>query len=144
MSNWHPKPRRPQDPNPLFQEDTGFTITKSADRTPLQKQRLEDGTPHTRGSQFRVPVGRLPQIGGPELYLEGVEKSQKDGPAPIDPDAVVKGFLGQDDDEDTEKAAPKASTMGEKMGAAAGSAVKTAGKVAGRVVGTAVGLSQKR
>lgn len=145
--NWHPKPLRPQDPNPLFQKDEGFIIKKSADMTPIQRQRLQDGSQHTRGSQYRVPVGRLPQIGGPELYLEGVEKSVKDKAPRLDPDAVVKSFLSkskveieiENEDEDTEKAG-----MGEKLGAAAGKVVQTAGKVAGKVAGTAVGLSQQR
>lgn len=151
MSNWHPKPIRPQDPNPLFQKDEGFTVKKSADLSPIQQQRLQDGTQHTRGSQYRVPVGRLPQVGGPTLYLGEVEKSVKDEAPAVNPDDVVKGFLSKgleieieedDDEEETEKAA--SPSMGEKLGAAAGKTVQTAGKVAGKVVGTAVGLSQQR
>lgn len=162
MSNWAPKPLRSQDPQPLFKQDDSFTVTKSSSLTPLQRQRLQDGTPHTRGSQYRIEPGTAPQIGGPELYLGDVSKSQAPEES-IDADDIVKSFLSKGDikisykddhgesvdlhheeDEETKKAAEQPQGIGAKLGAAAGKVVRTAGGIAGRVGSTAVGLSQRR
>lgn len=144
MSNWHPKPIRPHESNPIFVEDKSFTIKKSSELTPIQRQRMLDGTQHTRGSQYRIPVGSQPQVSGPMLYLgPPVEKSQTAGKTSLDPDAVVKSFLAkgyepEEAEEETEKAG-----MGAKMGAAAGKVAQTAGSVAGKVARTAVGLASQ-
>lgn len=170
MSNWNPRPLRPKDANPLFQQDERFVIKKSAELTPLQRQRHQDGTQHTRGSQYRISPVQATQSQGPTLYLEDVEKSvntQKESSPPLNADDVVKSFLGaarvavgagklaaagakklkkaaqDEDEEDTEKAA-KTQGVGATIGAAAGKVARTAGAVAGRVGSTVAGLASQR
>lgn len=52
MSNWNPKPLRPQPKNPLFPLVEGETIIKS--ETPIEVQRRKDGTPITRMGAMAV------------------------------------------------------------------------------------------
>jgi len=91
MSNWSPKPVRPEDPNPLFQMNEEYTVKKSL--SPIEHQRLADGTPHTVPGPTRLHPGNVePVHESPELYLEQMEKS--DPPAPkLDADLIVKSFL---------------------------------------------------
>ena len=144
-NNWHPKPLRPKDPSPLFRQDDSFVVRPNASLTPMQRQRIQDGTQHTRGSQHRILPTQAAQNSGPVLYLGGDDVSKSEScKEKLDPDDVVKSFLAKGCDpaeEDTAKGAD--GGVGGKIGAAAGKVVGTAGKVAGKVVGTAVGLATR-
>ncbi len=118
MSNWHPKPLRPKDPNPLCTQDDSYVIKKSSDLTPIQRQRIQDGTPHTRGSQYRIQPTQATQITGPRLYIgddvsKSISNDKESDPVPPNADEIVKSFLskghvaGHEEEEDTEKATPR-------------------------------------
>lgn len=77
------------DPNGLFAVDESVTLIKSV-RTPMQRQRDLDGTPHT----ITGPTALRPP--DPELVIEGLSKACSEAspaPAPLDVDAVIKAFL---------------------------------------------------
>ena len=131
--NWNPKPRRPTDPNPLFTMDESYEVQKSL--TPIQRQRLEDGTPHTKCRPSALSAKDYTLYLGEEPVSKGADPREGQGvtntdPPLMDPDQVVKSFLAKADlcseeDEDTAK-----GTMGEAVARTAGSAAKTATKVA--------------
>lgn len=81
--------RRPIDPSPLFSfVDTPTTIHH---QSPMERQRAEDGSPHTIPGRMCV----FPK--DPELYLDGVAKSQEKALPPVeelDPETIVKSYLG--------------------------------------------------
>lgn len=89
MSNWNPKPKRPQDPNPLFKMDEREEYVVKG-LTPIERQRRADGTPHTTGNRTRL-------VPAESFYLEAEKLDKSQPPAPkkpsLDPDAVVKSFL---------------------------------------------------
>ncbi len=172
--NWHPKPRRPVDPNPLFTEGDSYTIRKSSTLSPIERQRIQDGTPHTRGGRYSFQPGQIEPTDGPRLYIGGdaVEKSVQ--PTRPNVDELVKSFLAKgvaaDEEEDTEKAAatpapksaPKAAaasaapnsrptpstgaktSTASNVGAAAGKVIGAAGGAAGAVGRTVASLASKR
>lgn len=90
-----PRPlQRPASDNSLFALVEQEVVVREL--SPIQRQRVEDGTPHTRTAFTAL---RPPE---PKLYLEGISKGvNSDGvkddranPMPVtDPDAVVKAFL---------------------------------------------------
>lgn len=85
---------RPKDPNPIFQMSEPETVIKG--QSPIERQRAEDGTPHTiTGVPCDSPKG-------PTLYL-GTEvkksvpvKREKEVTKSLDPAAVVKAYLDID------------------------------------------------
>lgn len=172
MSNWNPKPLRPEDPNPLFGMNEEFTV--KGEPSPVEKQRIADGTPHTKGGPTRLRPGLVAQDdSGPELYLgKSVNSISDTDDEPeahmdksVDPDAVVKSFLSkgdakihykddhgeevtfyheEDEEEEAEKAATSAQNAGEKAGSAVTSAANVAGRAAGSVARTAVNLANTK
>jgi hypothetical protein len=136
MSNWNPKPLRPQDPNPLFKMGDDYTVRKSL--SPIEKQRIQDGTPHTKTGRTRLKPGNVEPIDGPELYLHKSVKKE-DAPPPPDPDEVVKSFLAK---------GPEAEPCeeDEKKGLAetAGKVADTAAAGAKTVARTVTGLASQR
>jgi hypothetical protein len=116
MSNWNPKPLRPENKNPLFQMNEEWTVKKSL--SPIEKQRLQDGTPHTAVRNQHMGPGKTPGIDGPDLYVGEVSKSSASPRKYLEPDDVVKSFLakgapGQDDaDEDEEKSESMTKIVG--------------------------------
>lgn len=121
MSYWSPKPLRPQDPNPLFQESKDDTYTVKG-LSPIERQRRTDGTPYTVG-------GRTALRPEETFYLsdDKIDKAQPSAPAKtLDPDAVVKSFFEKavpdEDAEDSEKGA--LADAGKQVGGAAVGAAK--------------------
>lgn len=92
MSYWAPETLRKSDPNGLFKMEEEFTVVKKS-LTPIQAQRMLDGTPHTKGARSAL----RPE--GPTLHLEGLSKSvnaDKKAPA-LDADEVLKAYLAHAD-----------------------------------------------
>ena len=92
MSNWNPKPLRPNSDNPIFSmEEEGAPVVKHLN--PMQQQRREDGSPYTRhgASSLRPP--------GPQLRLDDLDKiskarkEEKVEEEELDVDEVIKSFL---------------------------------------------------
>lgn len=131
MSNWwHPKPLHKGDPSPLFSMDRDEEYVVKSENA-IQRQRTADGTPHTKYS-----VNGL-QAKDYTLYLEGskvsksksVNKDEED----VDPDEVVKAYMGQDEkDEDAEK-----GTIGEAVAGAGKKVLSAAGGVVSNTVHSA-------
>jgi hypothetical protein len=127
MSNWHPKPLRPQDPNPLFDMDDESYVVKSM--TPLQRQRAADGTLHSNKRRDGLAPPSVPNVDGETFYIqsdgaeEGVQKSRHPQES-IDVRAVLKAFFEKGEkpyqDEEEEKG------VAESIGGAAKTAVNTA------------------
>ena len=90
MSNWNPKPRRDFNLNGLFSfEESGYTVYK---RSPMQKQRQTDGTPHSTN----VPSALKPNSNPVDrpLYVGGeVSKAQKPEETKYDADEVLKSYM---------------------------------------------------
>lgn len=126
---WSPKPLRPAQENPLFQESKDETYVVKG-LSPIQRQRREDGTPHTVG-------GRTCLHPEETFYLSGekIDKAQPEVPNDhkLDPDAVVKSFFEKavpvEDDEEAEKGA--LGDAGKQVAGAAVNATK-------QVINTAV------
>ena len=92
---WSPKPMRQIDDS-LFQMTEAPTVVKSL--TPIQRQRLRDGTPHTNGalSSLRAPEPTL--VLSPALVKGSLVAEYDSRPKPInqdppDPMTVVKSYL---------------------------------------------------
>lgn len=146
MPNWNPKPLRPAAENPLFTENQGYTITKSQSLSPMERQRLADGTPHTKTGRTGLRPPLVQRVGDePELYLgKSVNEDDKDADEvqkSLNPDLIVKSYLGQDG-EDTEKG--EGDSLGTKAGKVAVGAAKVGARAAGSVARTAVGLASQR
>lgn len=133
MSNWHPKPLRPADPNPLFQMDTdaGYVVKS---QTPIQRQRELDGTPHTkmRPSPLHAPDYALFLEDSKLNKSESAQPPVKTDP-PLNPDMVVKSFMAKGVVDEDEESAEK-GTIGQAVGGAAAGAAKMA---TGAVTGAA-------
>ncbi len=118
--NWAPKPLRPNSENPLFEMVEAPTVVKSL--TPIQRQRLSDGTPHTVTASTALrpadPVLSLPStlVKGSlvEKYDERPKQPKQD---PEDPMTVVKSYLTHRSAESVEKSASMSKSV-EKMNAA--------------------------
>lgn len=102
MSNWSPKPLRPEDPNPLFNINDETYVVKA--QNAMEVQRSMDGSPHTK----LRPSNISPK--GESLYIQGEPETVSKAVDPAwDPDAVVKSFLAKGSvpdfaEEDEEKA----------------------------------------
>lgn len=86
-----PVPLRKSDSDPLFKvEDDGYTVRKSY--SPIERQRMADGTPHTNSRPSAVEAKDY------DLYVK-VEKSKKEeedkslNAKKCDPDDIVKAFM---------------------------------------------------
>lgn len=87
---------RPTSKNPLFVMYEPEIVSKS--RTPIQRQRDLDGTPHTTGGRYRLSPPDVELTLNPALIKSSmVEKieEKKETKNPID---VVKSFLNGDMD----------------------------------------------
>lgn len=84
---WAPKPLRPQSVSPLFDDsrDEGYVVKGMTD---MQRQRTEDGTPHTTTGRTGIAPRGIALFVTPDAPQETVEKGQK-----LDPDEVIKAFL---------------------------------------------------
>lgn len=99
MSNWNPKPLRPEDPNPLFKMVDEKPVIKS--RTDMERQRDADGTPHTitGRTSLRPPGVRLfvqddsVEKSTKKQSLNAKENAEEDA---VDPEKIVKAYLAQD------------------------------------------------
>ncbi len=93
MSNWNPKPLRPEATDQLFPLVEGEPVIKHMN--PMQQQRTQDGSQYTRhGVSSLVPPG-------PKLRLDDFDKINKAQEEEVveeeelDVDEVVKAFLGR-------------------------------------------------
>ncbi len=86
----------------MFQMNEEFVI--KSEPTPLERQRIMDGTPHTRGGRYRITPGQVEPVGDghPELYLgKSLSNDGDNEPIPegaqtkksLNPDDIVKSFL---------------------------------------------------
>lgn len=98
---WAPKPLRPAAENPLFEMVESPTVVKGL--TPIQRQRLADGTPHTVTG---LPVGAPPDpvlALPPSMLKKGSlvekydERPKQPKQDPEDPMTVVKSYLAKGD-----------------------------------------------
>lgn len=98
MSAWSPKPLRPVAENPLFEMVESPTVVKGL--SPMQRQRQEDGTPHTRTGPTALrpadPILTLPNILVKGSLVEKFDERPKQPKQdPADPMAVVKSYLAK-------------------------------------------------
>ena len=95
-TGWSPKPLRPTPENPLFKLTEPETVVKEL--SPIQRQRLADGTPHTI-----TPVTSLrpadpaltirPELVKGSLVEKYDERPKQPKQDPEDPSMVVKSYL---------------------------------------------------
>ena len=110
-----PKPLRKSDPNPLFKEGDDGYVVKAL--TPLQRQRREDGTPHTKLRPSSIGARDYDLFIGEDKVEKSVEaQATRDD---IDPDEVIKAYMGGAEDEE------KSYKTGAKVVNAVASAVPT-------------------
>lgn len=90
MQYWNPQSLMKPDENGLFQMNETVTVVKSV-RTPMQRQRDADGTPHTITGRTAL----RPE--GPKLTLDSLSKgctAEASKEPDLDVDAVVKAYMG--------------------------------------------------
>lgn len=97
-TGWSPKPLRPEAENPLFEMYEAPVVVKGM--TPMQRQRHEDGTPHTRtGPTALRPADpeitlRSDLVKG-SLVAKFDERPKAIKQDPQDPISVVKSYLAK-------------------------------------------------
>lgn len=120
-TGWSPKPLRPEIAGRgLFDIVEDPIIVKGL--SPIQEQRLRDGTPHTRGG---LPVGGppdpvlslKPSLMKSSLVAKYDERPQQPKMDPVDPMMVVKSYLAKSDEVAEEDKKEMAKSMS-KMSAA--------------------------
>lgn len=133
MDNWHPKPLRPASENPIFQEPEDTYVVKAM--TPMQRQRYEDGSQHSKARPSRLgPPGVSLVLGEDKIdKSKSVNVDRDDGDRDdVDPDEVVKNYLKAEScEEDSEKGVVS------EVGSAAG-------RVAKQTASTAYGLANQK
>lgn len=118
-TGWAPKPLRPESDNPLFQLVESPTVVKGL--SPMQRQRLADGTPHTVTAATALrpadPVLSLPDslLSKGSLVAKYDERPKQPKQDPEDPMTVVKAYLAfkgadaKDPDADSDEKMQKVS-----------------------------------
>ena len=92
MSNWSPKPMRPESKEQLFEMDDTVEVVKKS-LTPMQRQRRKDGTPYTRGGATSLrPEGLALYLGDDKVSKGSLDESGTSEPV-LDPTEVVKAYL---------------------------------------------------
>ena len=115
MTWWNPKPLRPQADNTLFTFHEQPTVVRGL--SPMQRQRLADGTPPTvSGPTALRPADPALNIRPSLVKSSMVEKIEEENPRygvprrdPVEPLGVIKSYMAykskdeEDPDEDSEK-----------------------------------------
>lgn len=100
MTWWSPKPLRPAAKDPLFEVTESPVVVKGLN--PWQRQRMEDGTPHT------IPGPTSLRPADPSLFIRDdlakgslTEKLSREAKPQVDPNPyeVLKAFLAQGSEE---------------------------------------------
>lgn len=88
-----PVPFRKNDPDPLFKvDDDGYTVRKSY--SPIERQRMADGTPHTNTRPSAVEAKDYDLYIGEDKVTKSKKKDDKSLNAKkCDPDEVIKAFM---------------------------------------------------
>lgn len=98
-TSWAPKPMRPAADNTLFEMVEHPVVVKGL--TPMQRQRLADGTPHTVTGRTALrpadPELKLPEtmVKKGSLVEKFDERPKQPKQDPEDPMTVVKSYLSQ-------------------------------------------------
>lgn len=98
-AGWSPKPIRPVADSPLFEWVEAPTVVKGL--SPIQRQRLADGTPHTVTGRTCLrapdPVLALPEsmLNKGSLVEKYDERPKQPKQDPVDPMTVVKSYLAE-------------------------------------------------
>ena len=109
-TGWAPKPLRPESEDPLFKFVETPTVVKGL--SPIERQRLADGTPHTIGTPtaLKPPDAVLtlrPDLVKGSLVEKYAERPKPPIQDPPDPMTVVKSYMAyegkSDPDPDSEK-----------------------------------------
>ncbi len=134
-TGWAPKPNRPESANPLFEMVEAPIVVKGL--TPIQRQRLADGTPHTvtgrtalrpADPELKLPESMVKKGSLVEKYDERPKQPKQD---PEDPMTVVKSYLAfegkSDPDFDSKEKMQRVHKSIETMKAAINNFVQKAG-----------------
>jgi hypothetical protein len=134
-TGWAPKPLRPDATNPLFEMVEAPIVVKGL--SPIQRQRLADGTPHTVTGPTALrapdPALVLPEtlVKKGSLVEKYDERPKQPKQDPEDPMTVVKSYLafeGKDDpDSDSKEKMQRVHKSIETMRAAINDFVKKSG-----------------